>query len=362
MNRWGYIIAATLALVVLVVVGGMHLAARSIESSIREALGPEGEAAQINVRLTSIELVDVRIATPKSWPTDTALRARRVVVIPDMRHLFSDHVEITRVDIEDAYLSALRPKDGGGLRVLPSLAERAKKKKQDAEDRRGATIGTVTLANSAIEIFDATVIGKPQRVRLDAVKGTGKDIQVPELTTRTNVDLAAVVKGGKRNGTVTIAGWVEVAARDAVLATQVRDVDLALFEPYLISKTKAGIDSGTFNLDLKSRVRKNNVNANGTLTVNGLKLKASETPIGAVAGLPRRAAIGALADDQGQISVPFTLAGNLDDPTFSLAGDTALQTGVAVAKAFGMSFEGIVRAFLIIVNGLGGAFGALAPG
>ena len=38
-----------------------------------------------------------------------------------------------------------------------------------------------------------------------------------------------------------------------------------------------------------------------------------------------------------------------------------LQTAVAVAKAFGTSFEGLVRAFLIIVNGLASAFRALAP-
>jgi hypothetical protein len=362
MNRWGYIIAGTLALIVLVLVGGMHLAARSIKSSILEALGPQGEAAEINVRLTSIELVDVRIAAPKTWPTDTALRARRVVVIPDMRHLLSDHVEVTRIEIEDAYLSALRPQDGGGLRVLPSLVERAKKKKRDAEERRGATVDTVALSGSTIEVFDATVPGKAQKVRLDAVKGTVKDIQVPELRTRTRVDLDAAVKGVQRNGTVKIDGWVEVARKDAELTTTVRNVDLALFEPYLISKTKSGIDSGTFSLDLKSRVQSNNVNATGTLTVNALKLKASDSPIGAISGLPRRAAIGALEDEQGQITVPFTLAGNLDDPTFSLTGDTALQTGVAVAKAFGMSFEGIARAFLIIVNGLGGAFGALVPG
>ena len=68
-----------------------------------------------------------------------------------------------------------------------------------------------------------------------------------------------------------------------------------------------------------------------------------------------------LEDDRGRITVPFTLDGNLDDPSFSLTGDAALQTGVAVAKAFGMSFEGIARAFLIIVNGLGSAFGSLVP-
>ena len=360
MNRLGYIIAGTLALLVVVALGAMHYAARSIENSIREALGPEGEAASINVRLTSIELVDVRIKAPKGWPTDTALRARRVVVTPNVRHFMSDHVEVTRITIEDGYLSAVRPKEGGGLRVMPSLADRAKKKKRDGEERRGATVDTVALSNCVIEVFDASV-GKAQKVRFDSVKGTLGDIRVPELNTRTKVDLEGVIKGPGGSGTVGIKGWVEVASKAAELSTQARNVDLTLFEPYLISKVKSGVSSGTFDLDLRSAVRKNVLDANGTLTVNALKLKPSETAIGAITGLPRRVAIGALEDDQGQITVPFTLAGNLDDPTFSLAGDTALQTGVAVAKAFGMSFEGIVRAFLIIVNGLGGAAGALVP-
>ena len=361
MNRLGYIIVGTLALLILAVLGAMHYAARSVESSIREALGPEGEAASITVRLTGIELTDVRIKAPKGWPADSALRARRVLVTPDVRHLVSDHIEIKRIDIEGAYLSAVRPKEGGGLRVMPSLAERAKKKNADGEDKRGTTVDTVSLSNCVIEVFDASVAGKTQKVRLDDVKGTVRDIRVPELDTRSRVDLHGVVKGPNRSGTVAIQGWVEAAAKNAELAAQVKNVELTLFEPYLMSKAKSGIDSGTFDLELKSTVRRNVVDASGTLTVNALKLKPSETPIGALSGLPRRVAIGALEDDQGQITVPFTLAGDLDDPTFSLAGDAALQTGVAVAKAFGMSFEGIARAFLIIVNGLGGAFGALVP-
>jgi len=61
---------------------------------------------------------------------------------------------------------------------------------------------------------------------------------------------------------------------------------------------------------LRSRVEQNFVTASGTLTVIALKLKPSENPLGAIAALPR----------------------------------------------------GLVRAFLIIVNGLAGAFRALAPG
>ena len=147
-----------------------------------------------------------------------------------------------------------------------------------------------------------------------------------------------------------------------MLQTQARNVDLALFEPYVITKIKSGIDSGSFNLDLQSKVRKNAVTATGTLTVIALKLKPSENPVGTIAGLPRDFLIGVVENDQNEISVPFKLEGDLDDPTFSLTGEGTLQTAVAVIKAFGASFEGLVRAFLIIVNGFSGAFRALVPG
>ena len=198
MNRLGYIIVATLGLLVIAALAALHFAARSLEDSIRNALGPQGEAAEITVRLTSIELVDVRIAAPKGWPAESTLRAKRIVVTPDVRHLISDHIEITRLHIEGAYLSAVRPKEGGGLRVMPGFAERAKKNKRDGEERRGATIGVVALNDCVIEVFDATVAGKPQKVRLEAVEGTVEDIRVPELNSRTRADLKGVVKGPNR--------------------------------------------------------------------------------------------------------------------------------------------------------------------
>src|SRR5690606_20040485 len=134
----------------------------------------------------------------KGWPADSTLRAKRVLVTPDIRHLISEHMEITRVQIEGAYLSALRPKAGGGLRVMPGFAERAKQNRRKGEERRGVIIDVVALDDCVIEIFDATVVGKPQKVRLEAVEGTVKDIRVPELTSRTRADLEGVIKGPNR--------------------------------------------------------------------------------------------------------------------------------------------------------------------
>jgi hypothetical protein len=361
-KRWLLVVGVVVAVLVVAGVVAMHFAARSVEESIQEVLGPEGEAAQIKVGLTTVEILDIRIKAPKGWPSDSTLRARRIVIVPDLRELLSDQVRITSIEVQGAYLSALRPKEGGGLRVLPSIADRAKKNQSAGRERRGAVVNTVLLTDCVIEIYDATVVGKAQKLRVDAVKGTVDDIRLPELTNRTRVDLEGISRGINRHGAIAVRGWVEVANKDAELHTQVRNVDLALFEPYVITKIKSGIDSGSFNLDLRSRVKKNFVTASGTLTVVAIKLKPSENPLGAIAAVPRDVVIGALENEQNEITIPFKVEGDLDDPAFSLTGEGTLQTAVAVAKAFGASFEGLVRAFLIIVNGFAGAFRALVPG
>ncbi|HKU71486.1 MAG TPA: DUF748 domain-containing protein, partial [Burkholderiales bacterium] len=180
---------------------------------------------------------------------------------------------------------------------------------------------------------------------------------IPRLAGRSNVDLSGAIAGKVHRGTMHVTGWVDVAAKSSDLKTRVRNVDLALFEPYLIQKTKAGIDEGAFNLDLDSVTRKNEVMAHGRILVNALKLKEGEGALGGFKTLPQRAVIGALADDNGKIDLEFELKGNLDNPAFSLSQGLGLKTATALLKAFGLGFEALIRAFYVLVSGLGSAFG-----
>lgn len=355
MKKTVLILVAILAALGLATVGALHYAARTVEDLVLKALGPESQVGQVKVRLTDVELLDIRVGAPKGWPAETALRAKRVVLQPKLSQLFSDRIELTDVVIEDGYISAARPKEGGGLRVMPGITQKAK---QAEKGRRGADIRVVNFKNCVVEIYDAAVAVKPQRVRIEGVVGTVKDVQVPGLGARTDIDLKGVLPGPTHRGTISVRGWVEVAKKSSEIATQVRGADLLIFEPYLVQKTKAGIDQGTFDLDLKATVRNNIVNAPGTLTINSLKLKQAESPLGAIASIPRRAALGAVTDQQERITVSFTLQGDLDDPKFSLAGQGALKAGIALVRVVGLSFEGLVRALYLIINGFGGSLGA----
>jgi hypothetical protein len=349
------ILLSIVAVVGIAIVAALHYASRTVEDVVLKALGPESELGEVKVRLTDVELLDIAVGAPKGWPTDSALRARRVVLKPKLSQVFSDRIELTDVVIDDAYISAARPKEGGGLRVMPGLARKAKK---DEKAQRGADIRVVHFKNCTIDLYDASVAVKPRRVRVEGVGGTVEDIEIPGLGARSEIDLTGVLPGPAHRGKISVRGWFDVRNKSSELTIQVRGADLALFEPYIVQKTKVGIDSGTFDLSLKANVRNNVLNAPGTLTIHSLKLQQAEGPLEALAEIPRRAAIGAVTDKEERITVEFRLQGDLDDPNFSLAGAGALKTGLALIKAFGLSFEGLIRAIYLLVNGFGASLGA----
>ena len=136
--------------------------------------------------------------------------------------------------------------------------------------------------------------------------------------------------------------------KDSEIATSLRGVDLVALQPYLIKANEAGVRRGSLDLDLKSTVRKNVLKAPGKLTLTGLELASSGGTLGTFMGMPRQVVVNALKNRKDQITMRFTLEGNLNDPKFSLNEDLAHRIGAGVADSLGVSIEGLAR-------GVGGA-------
>ncbi|MDB5808619.1 MAG: hypothetical protein JWN94_741 [Betaproteobacteria bacterium] len=353
-RKWLLISGTLLLMLIIGAVLAFQIAVRSLRAEVINALGPDSEIADLRVGLTSVVITGILIKAPRGWPADASLRAERITLMPDLRELLSRRIYVNTVTIENAYLSAVRPKQGGGVKVLPTLLE-GRKKRQAQESGRTAQIATVELSNCVIELFDSTLAGH-KKVRIDGVHGTLKDLTLPHLDSRTALDLSGQIKGPAHQGTIAVTGWINIAAKNSDLETRVRNVDLGLFEPYIMQKAKTGIDKGVFNLDLKASVRRNAVDASGQLTLVGLKLKSGEGPLGGFTNLPKRAVLGALADKNDSVTIHFDLNGDLDNPAFSLSEKLGLKTATALLKGLGVGFEGLVRAFFVLVSGLGSAF------
>jgi len=352
-KRWVLVLLAVIAIVAVAGAIGLHFAAQALKSRVEQALGPDSEIGAIRVGWSALEIDGLRIKGPPGWPAADALRARRIVIVPDLGGLLSSRIRISSISVEDAYLSALRTRDGR-LRLLPGLLETPAKKKPAANAAVPAvTIGAVKLHGGALEFFDASVRQPPHKLRLEQLEAEVDNLHVPDLAGRTKIQLNGMVKGVQHDGTLAVSGWAEIADKNSELSSQLNGADLVAFQPYLIKAAETGVRRGTLDLGLKSTVSKNHLHAPGDLRLNGLELESSGGALSTFMGMPRQAIVGALKNGNGQIEVHFTLDGDLDDPHFSVNENLATRLGAGIAQTLGVSVEGLARGVGNAAHGLG---------
>lgn len=333
---------------------GLHFATRELKLRVEQALGPEAEIGALAVGWSAIEVSGLRIKGPKGWPASDALRAQRIVIVPDLRALLSAEVRVSRITVEQAYLSVLRARDGR-LRLVPSLIEGRANESKQAGPAPHVTIGAIELRDGVLELFDATVRQPAHKLRLERLQATIESLHLPELSGRTQIQMDGAIKGVQRDGTLAVRGWAEIASKDSELATRLHGVDLVAFEPYLVKASETGVGRGALDLDLKSTVRKNALRAPGTITLSDVELVSRGGTFNTFMGMPRTAFIGALKNRNGQITVKFALEGNLDDPKFSLNESFARRIASSVGDTLGVSVEGLARGVGDAARGVGGA-------
>ena len=335
-TRWGLIVLVTLAVLAAAVVAGFHFGVQALKGQVEKALGPESEVAEIKVGWNAVEVLGLRLKAPAGWPAEDTLRAKRILIEPDLRSLLSGQIRVAAITVEDAYVSALRTTDGK-VEVVPSLLH-AKSEKSSAPPPK-VSIGHIEMKNAAMEFYDATVAKPPFKVRLEQMNATIANIELPDLATKTDLSLEGVLKGSHRDGHIAIKGWAIPATKDSAVVTTVRDVDLVALQPYLIKAAETGIKKGTLDLDLDSNVKDKHLHAPGTVALRDLELDSGSSFMGHA----RSAAVNVLKDKQDKISVKFVLEGNIDDPKFSLNEGLATRFGAGLADTLGVSVEGVTK-------------------
>lgn len=342
-------VAAALAALLLVAALAFQFALRHLRAGIEQALGPRASVEALSLGWSGVEITGLRIRGERGWPAADELRAERVRVMPEATSLFGDTWRVRRIEIEGAYVSLLRSRDGR-LRVLPSLLERA-----DATAPAGPApavrIGQVRLRGAAVEFFDASVRRPAHRLRLQQLDADVGPLALPALDRPVGIDLKGRLDGPQRDGTVAITGHLTPATRDAALQARLAGVDLIALQPYLLRVNEGGVRRGTLDLRLSATVTKHRLHAPGTITLTGLELGSGGGLLGTFAGVPRQAVVAAMSRD-GRIELKFTLEGRLDDPSFSLNEALALRTAAGLAERLGVSVRGVVEGVGSVLGGL----------
>jgi hypothetical protein len=291
-------------------------------------------------------------STSMAWPADDEIRAEHVTIEPDLRSLFSGTVVVRRVVITHPYLPMLRTP--GGLKLVPSLLDRSEKeagtKTEEKATRSIVRVGTIELVGGQIDFFDATLGGKPHRIRLSEINGELNELKLPQLDEKETIKLRGNVPSAQGTGSFSLIGNITPSTRDSVLKLALRDVPLITLEPYFVKAAEARVKRGSLRLDLESAVKNRHLHAPGSMVLAGLQLEGS-----GFAGISHQAAILLLKDRREQINLQFALDGDLDDPKFSLNEQFYIRVGSALAKVLGVSVEGLGKGVGGVVEGVGGA-------
>jgi len=331
--KWGLMALAVLLVLIVGCLVGYRVGIGILKEKMVEALGPDSEMTAIRVGWSSVEMEGLRIKGQTGWPAVDEFRAESVVIVPSLHSVFSRQFRVSSVTIVKPYLSALRTTDGQ-LQVVPSLP---------APSLPAVIIERIALQDGAVELFDATVARPPLKIRLEQIQATLRDVVVPALTGRSPFDLTGVVKGVQRDGRATVAGWAEIATRDSSVKTQLRSVDLLALQAYLITAEETGVRKGALDLDLESDVSKNRLQAPGKVTISDLELAPAKGAFGTFMGVPRDAVVAFLKHEGNKITLNFVLAGDVNNPQFSLNEDLSTRVAFSLAETLGVSLGGVAK-------------------
>jgi len=348
MKRWQIVVAAAVFFLGMSVVVAYRVGVRLLQERIVEALGPGSGITEVKVNWFSLDVFGVSITAPEGWPTGRTFRAARVRIIPNLQTILTDQIHISSIVFERPYVSVMRT--SGKWILFPGLTEtRDRKKNTEAGGAnlslRAVTISKIELQDGVVDFFDATVTRPPLKTRLERVDAVIGDVAIPWSKTRTRFELAANVKGIRRDGRAKVSGWLGPARGDSSSQITLYAVDLVSLQPYLVRIGEAQVRKGTLDLRLNSEVRANRLDGKGKLIIRDLEFAPSRGYLETFMGIPRSAVINFLKNNENAIDVDFVLTGDTSNPRFSINEAIATRVAMGMAAELGVSIRSLAEDF-----------------
>ena len=275
-RRWVWIVSGVLALLVAGGIVGFRVAVGALRDRVIDALGPESEIAELRVGWSSLDVGGLRITGPEGGPRTTRSGQSTSPSCPACAARYRASSTCSRSPSASPISLRFGTRDGR-LQVLPSLLSRGTQShRSGAAAARSVTIDRITLHDGVLDLFDASVAQPPLEIHLEQVEATVLDVVAPALRGEDPRSTSPPCSNGARqDGTVTIAGWAEIASRDSVA----EDHAPIRRRCWRWSPTSSGPASGECGRGPSTstcsrRSKRNRLHAPGQLTISGLELES----------------------------------------------------------------------------------------
>ncbi|WP_088156390.1 DUF748 domain-containing protein [Achromobacter xylosoxidans] len=353
-SPWGNAFAAV-TLIAAVAVVLAFAALRIAEQRIAGMLGPRGEIGHVEVGYRQVILKDVTIS---GGTGQAGARARQVILEPEWT-AFLRHEAVFKAVIVEGFDFTVVRRVNGDMDIAPALqASLRAGEGGDTQTRRNTPIriAELILRDGRLDFEDAAVSRPAHRIPFSGVQASLRPLTIPGDGARSEMEFAGSIEGN-RNGAATVRaqGWLVVGGTDADIKVAVRNMDIQHAAPYLADNGAASLAAGAMDLDMRTAIAKRQLQATGTVALRGLRFAGD----GNLFSLPRKAVLAALKDQSGTLRFDFALAGDLDNPKFSVTRGFTAQVARGFGHAIGVGAEGAAEGVTGAVKELGNALSDL---
>jgi hypothetical protein len=265
--------------------------------------------------------------------------------------LFSGRLDINEVLLEKPYLLLEINPDGSFAKILPPRTATP----------AGSSAATLPLRLDGVRISQGTIELLDWQVARRHVIGVSNPHERYHLTTLQAVTFSAgaftiPVSGqpmpmrlelsAKGGGHLLIAGDIAPKGLDTHLKFELNGLNITHYRPYFLKQGDLDVTAGILSATCSLTINKRTLNAPGSLHLKGLSFDHSSTK-GALLGVPAWALVTFLSDNKDELSVPFTLNGDLDNPRFSIHQSLVDQVATALSSKVGVpTVSGVGRGIL----------------
>jgi hypothetical protein len=311
-----------------------------VQARLTALVGPDISVEKVTARWNRIELDQVRIARHGAGPFAERLSCGRIVIRPSLLSLFSGHLDLSEILIENPYLLLEINPDGTIARVLPSRPAAAAGTSAAVLPLR---LAGLRISNGTVDILDWQVarrggigLSNPREryhlTSLQDISFSAGALDIPPSEQPMPVRLELSIKGG---GHLLISGDVAPKDLDSHLKLDLSGLNITRYRPYFLKQGDLDISAGSLSATSSLTISKRILNAPGTLQLKGLAFDHSSTK-GTLLGVPAWALVAFLSDNNDQLSENFTVKGSLDNPRFSIHQSLVDQIATALSSKIGI--------------------------